>query len=334
MIIIVVYHSMLFLGGEWFNDVVQVPSYKTFQILCNWLNSFHIYAFVLISGYVFYYIKYEKNGYEHFFPFFVNKVKRLIVPYVFVLFFWVIPFYIFFYGFDIQIIAVRFFLGTAPNQIWFLLALFLTFMISFFLSSVFKEKVFMSLLIVLAMVAAGTLGGHFFPNFFQIWSSLRFVAFFFLGFKIRQCWSSYIKKCPFFIWILVDVSLFAFCCFLQTTESIVCSYLNVALMFLVNAVGSIMAWQTLDFVANRVNTSSKIQNFLSKRTMIVFLFHQQIIYVSIYLFASKMNEFLVLILNIILSFSISLIIASIMLLWNWTRFLVGEKPKKSIKPKP
>ena len=61
MIIIVLYHSMIFFTGNWFNQSPVVPS-NFYSIFSKWLNTFHIYAFTIISGYIFAYIKYERGG--------------------------------------------------------------------------------------------------------------------------------------------------------------------------------------------------------------------------------------------------------------------------------
>ena len=101
MMMIVLYHSMriFMVGGVWgpYPPVNEAP---VLGYISEWLNSFHIYAFTLISGYIFCYIKYERGGYQKYFSFIINKTKRLLVPYLFSSVVWVAPVYAFYFGAD------------------------------------------------------------------------------------------------------------------------------------------------------------------------------------------------------------------------------------------
>lgn len=61
MLCVVAYHSIVFWSGNWFtkNPVFQSDFLNH---LSQWLNSFHIYGFTLISGYIFSYLKGESTG--------------------------------------------------------------------------------------------------------------------------------------------------------------------------------------------------------------------------------------------------------------------------------
>lgn len=82
MMLVIVYHSMVFWGGDWFNVKSVAIECNVLKYLALWLNSFLIYGFVFISGYLFEYLKREKNKYQKFFAFIVNKSKRLLIPYI------------------------------------------------------------------------------------------------------------------------------------------------------------------------------------------------------------------------------------------------------------
>lgn len=55
MLMVVFYHSMLFWKGQWFtkNPVIEADY---LNCIIEWLNSFHIYGFTAISGYLYYYV--------------------------------------------------------------------------------------------------------------------------------------------------------------------------------------------------------------------------------------------------------------------------------------
>lgn len=52
MLCVIAYHSMVFWTGKWWDLEIGFPS-KSVGYLANWLNSFHVYAFALVSGYLF-----------------------------------------------------------------------------------------------------------------------------------------------------------------------------------------------------------------------------------------------------------------------------------------
>ncbi len=116
MLIVVIYHSILFWTGTWF---VEEPTYAAplLATVAQWMNTFHIHTFTLVSGYLFYYLKIEKGKYDKFLPFVVNKVKRLLVPYVFIALAWAIPFGVYFFSYSISDIIIKFGLGISPNQL-------------------------------------------------------------------------------------------------------------------------------------------------------------------------------------------------------------------------
>ena len=123
MIIVVLYHSILYWGGSWF---VGEPVYEVqaLAVIAQWFNSFHIYAFAFVSGYLFSYLRLERNKYTDFGSLCLNKTKRLLIPYAFVSLVWVIPFAVVFYKYGIIDIVKKFVLGLGPSQLWFLLMLF------------------------------------------------------------------------------------------------------------------------------------------------------------------------------------------------------------------
>lgn len=62
MVLVVFYHSILFWNGSWFTED-PIETSVILNILAAWLNSFHIYGFTLVSGYLFGYLKLEKGKY-------------------------------------------------------------------------------------------------------------------------------------------------------------------------------------------------------------------------------------------------------------------------------
>ena len=129
MLFVVLCHSAAFYAGNWFTVCPASATNTLLGTLATWLGTFHVQGFTLISGYIYYYIKNEKKGYQDFSKYITNKFKRLLIPYISISLFWVIPFGILFYSYGSVDILIKYVLGESPSQLWFLLMLFNVFVI-------------------------------------------------------------------------------------------------------------------------------------------------------------------------------------------------------------
>ena len=327
MIIIVFYHSILFWKGNWFDTIEPVYSCKSLGVLAEWLNTFHIYAFTLISGYIFYYIKFEKHGYQIALSFIKNKFKRLIIPYAFVSVIWVIPISIYFFHYDVSEILKKYILGVSPSQLWFLLMLFHVFWICNFLSDFFMKRNGVSIMILLLMYGVGIVGGHIFPNVFQIFTSLRYCIFFFIGFKFRQYdLLRYCNRKIIVVGFITNVLLFLLYEYLSDFDSSLITIFNLGINFLTNIVGAVWIFALLQNIANKIHFKENLLFiFLSKRSMCIYLFHQQIIYFCLFYLNGLVNPYINSILNFFIALIVSSVLSTILMKFKITKFLIGEK---------
>ena len=327
MVIIVFFHSMLFMKGTWF-DAIPIQPEPIPMFICTWMNSFHVMTFVFVSGYLFHYLKVEQGKYQKFGPFLLNKIKRLLIPYLFVLFVWVIPIRIAFYGFNFQKILTDCILGVSPDQLWFILALFIAFIIFYPLTKLFTKK--WSFIIALLFPAISSAGSMYLPDYFQIWSAFRVAFFFYLGFAFRHSWEKKLSKVPCFVWVLLNIALYVGR-YLMPNDQVVWNAISGLAYYLVTASGCFMAWFILQKIATNTQwDKSKTFSYLTKSSMIVYLVHQQLVYVPIYFLYGKVGNYGLVIINFIFAFGVSLLIAAIVLRFNVLRFLFGEKKKKTI----
>lgn len=58
MLLVILGHACAFWSGHWFTENPAIQS-QGLNILYSWVNSFHIFAFALVSGYIF---TYKING--------------------------------------------------------------------------------------------------------------------------------------------------------------------------------------------------------------------------------------------------------------------------------
>ncbi|MBE6650785.1 MAG: acyltransferase [Ruminococcaceae bacterium] len=325
MLVVVLYHSILYWSGDWF---IGEPVYAASGLatLAKWMNSFHIYAFALVSGYLFYYLKYEKCKYDKFLPFVFNKVKRLLIPYAFIALVWVIPFAIYYFDYSVWDVVIKFGFGVSPNQLWFLLMLFGVFVIFHPLSNFFAKNNIGGVVLLIAFYGISLVGQRLLPNIFQIFRVCGYITQFWLGFKIRQYGSFYLKKIPMLVWIFVDVVLYAMYCVISEMSGIIFKLLNYGVGFLLHIVGALMAFIVLQKLAEHIKyKNSKLFVFFSKNSMPVYLLHQQVVYVLVYLLNGKINPYIHAGINFIGSMAVSLLIAALLMKFKCTRFLIGEK---------
>ena len=123
MIIIVIFHSILAWNKSWFSVIELKESAPIFEIISSWMSTFHVYAFACVSGYIFYYCRFEKRSasYQNFWKFTANKLKRLIIPYYAVALLWVAPAKQYFYPCtSIEDFISAYILGEDAEQLWFL----------------------------------------------------------------------------------------------------------------------------------------------------------------------------------------------------------------------
>ncbi len=325
MLLIVFYHSINYWSGKWFTYDPEEIS-PLLSVLAEWLNSFHIYGFVLVSGYIFSFLKYEKKRYDKFLPFLLNKFKRLIVPFYFVAVFWVVPFALYFFRFDFTEIIDRYILASNPNQLWFLWMLFNVFIIFWLLSSFFEKHTFAGSVVVIGMYGLSLVGSRIIPNYFMIWTALKYVPVFWLGLKLRQGKLNFITRVPGIVWLVIDIGMFAVAKYVSTFDTIIFKLLNYGCSFLLNAIGAIMIFVVLQGIANKFEyKNSKVFLMLAKYSMPIYLVHQQIIYVSISLFNGNINLYVHAMLNFVISILVSVIISHLLFKTKITRFLIGEK---------
>lgn len=333
MVLIVLYHSSVFWTGTWLT-VEPVYSSVFLATISKWLNSFHIYAFTFVSGYVYYYGRYEAGKYASFRGFLKGKIKRLVIPLYFVGITWACWIDKLFFGTSITVNIKKYILCEGPSQLWFLMMLFDVFIVFYLISSLSNSNTIISLVVVICLYIVGFVGNYFLPNYFQIWTGLNYVIYFWIGFQVRRVKVTHpnlivdsLWKIHWGIWVVVDIILFIASQYLAQYNIALIKCIGLGLTIVVHIVGSLMAFFVLQRIANRFSNweNSRMFGFFTKRSMVVYLYHQQIIYFSIFFLNGIVNPYLNAGVNFISAMIISLLIASIMVNFKTTRLLVGEK---------
>ena len=325
MLMVVAYHSMIFWGGDWFSVQPVAIESKLLTNIAFWLNSFHIYGFVFVAGYLFEYLKQEKNRYQEFRPFIVNKSKRLLIPYVFVAFAWVIPSTYVLDKFTLKEIFMKYILCTSPSQLWFLWMLFDVFIIVWWIYKWIKNDM-IAIIISIISWGIGLFGCIFFDNIFCIWTAFSYIPYFILGMKIRDKRNCFLCKIPKQYFIIIQVVLFSTWQFTALEEEIIFKLLSLVFEYSTHILGALMAFYVLQWVAEKVNwKNNRFFMILSKYSMTIYLFHQQVIYYTITCFNGKINPYFNAFVNFIVALMVTFLISSVLMKFKWTRILIGEK---------
>ena len=322
MLIVIMGHSIALWNGNWLNEYHVQAVYKSdsLKLLSNWISSFHVPAFVFASAYIFA-AKIFGGGYKRYLPFLYKKIKRLLIPYLFVAFVWVMPITAFLFPNNGQSILTTYFLGVNPSQLWFLWMLFWLFVIYWPLTYFLKNHMPCMVLISLGMYSVGMIAPRYSLNYFCFWTALQYAPIFQLG---LLCWL-------FPNWVETAVgrsSLFWLCIDLLIYFMSLCSVPRVAgilIRFLLKLVGAFSAFIILEKIVSRTKINeSGFLNILSKYTMPMYLFHQQIIYFIILWLNGTMSPWINALINFALAGLISFAIGWGLMKNRMTRLLLGE----------
>lgn len=323
IILVVLYHSMAFFGGNWFTVLGPVVHNRILGTLASWLGTFHVQSFTLISGYIYCYLKNERGRYNDIHAFIVNKAKRLIIPYIAISLLWVVPLSNIFYKYSFADILTKYALGQAPAQLWFLLMLFNVFILAY----IILDKNGHRWWLVLLLFAGGIILPMHLPNVFQVFTAMRFLLFFYVGYLIRQ-YSS--KTCVKHIGragvqcLAMNIILFIIIKALKF-DGTVFNIIELVLSNVCQVFGSMAAFFLLSYLANHISWENRFFESLSKVNFTVYLVHQQIIYIFLWYFAKAYNPYIVSMICFIASLSISWIIGIVMNKWKLSQALVGAK---------
>lgn len=326
MIAVVLCHSCAFFCEGWFEYVK--PFYKSINIgkFSDWLGTFHIQTFTMASGFLFYYMKFEKNKYNDWKNDIRKRFIRLMIPYFFTSLLWVVPFYGYFYGFNIKNIITNYIFMKAPSQLWFLVMLFLVFLCFYFISN--KTKISFknfAFIYVIGVLGYYTLA-HFGIKYFQLDRVCLYSVYFYLG--------GILYKYGYRLNIKNIILMFFMCCLLYYSinggvlKILNNQFIHYGLM-IVEPVISILEVCIIYYLgtwlvnSNKFNVENKLYKSLEENSFGIYLFHQQIIYVTILIFNGRVLPICQVMLSFIISLMVSLFMSLVLKKNKYTKFIFG-----------
>lgn len=250
--------------------------------LTEWIYTFHMPAFVAISGAVYYFAKRERHAYIGACTFIQNKIKRLLIPYIFFAIVIVIPTLYYcdlivgnFWKYNFN----AFILVRNARHLWYLIMLFnLLIIFNFFEKYIFKFKKVVFLLTLLIHPLAFLLPLDVFQICNIIYYSLYFMIGYYFQYNRRYIMSFLNRINKLFISILLV--LLTICVFFMQyvgilkpmLTSLVCSVLGVMFLYIISVVMS----------QKESIMSVKLFTLLNKNNFSLYLLHPMIIYVIFY----------------------------------------------------
>lgn len=243
MIFVILGHCADFWTGKWFTVLPVAEKNTALLVFAEWTNSFHIYAFTLISGYIFYAMRFENNKYGRYAPFILNKIKRLIIPYFFVGLLYVAPITSVFYGYSLKEVFFNFVLACGPGQLWFLWMLFWVFVIFWPLAELLNSNSYIGIIICIMSYGVGLIGSSVLPNYYCIWTSFQYLWFFWIGFELRKRRDVVLWKIPIVVFVVVGAVSFAIKYYINFDD--IGKYIYELMLHTVGAIGAFFILQNM-----------------------------------------------------------------------------------------
>ena len=151
---------------------------------------------------------------------------------------------------------------------------------------------------------------------------MRFVLYFYLGVCLRKDSKQLAYKIPSVVYLCVHILLFIIWSNINVRGGILHKLTSFAISELMYVVGAIGAFVIFERIACRIKKENSILKFGCKHSMSIYLFHQQIIYVVLYLLNGKLPPYLLAMTCFIAAIVVSVVLSVIMDRFKLTRFLV------------
>ena len=319
---VVLYHSIMawsVFGWHGF----EVQPMKGIGYFTDFLGKFHTPAFTFLSGWLFYYLRYEKGKYQNTKNDIIRRAKRLLVPYFFMVC-WVVPFYFLLEGGNLKTAVLKYVLAGAPSQLWYLIMLFGVFIIFYFLSDCFNKRPLIFMVIFYALFGIATVLSKFIPDIFQVWTILKFLLYFHYGFCIRKGILETVWRIrPVWFIIIYSVLIFFDYYFLFTAEGLMLNALASAISPIISLLGITCFVNLFSRISFDKFNNIALCRIIGKYKFTIFLFHQQLVYIPLAFWGKTINPLILIIINFTFSLLGAVIISILLSKFKITKRIFG-----------
>lgn len=323
MVVIVLYHSMLFFGGTWFTTVVPVYEANYLYEIAKWMNTFHIQAFTMASGFLFYYLRVKRTEIGHLASI-KKRAKRLLLPYLFTSLFWAAPMAIYFFKYSLWKLFNDFGLMIKPSQLWYLVMLFGVFVFFEFFGKKLKMNAKYFVAVFVATTVVGGILSKLNINIFQFAKIAQFILYFYLGGYIYENRKKISGK-QALIMTVGGVLLYIVVACMNAFGPNWLSYVSSTVSPLVSVmeVGAIYYLCTWLVEKKKIKLKNKFYKLYEENSFGIYLFHQQIIYFTIIFLNGVVHPIVQVILSFVIASVISILMTIVLRKFKVTRLMFG-----------
>lgn len=289
IILVILGHSGCIYAGKWDYNVVYKNSI-IIKYLTNYIYSFHMPLFVFISGYLYSYGK-ANDKYKSLKELFCKKFKRLIMPYLFIGIFFMLPIQMIFHMDNISSsyfkrVLNEIILANKPRHLWFILMLFNLFIIFYLIENYLNRNKIISNLLILFVISILSVK---IPNIYQVSQSVQYLLFFYIGYIFYR-YKKIINttKDKFLIFFIAHILLFNFDFFKIDRLSEQGNYIIYIKLFkllsdkVIALVGVVSIFELVQFLFSKRYDKvhrlmgSKLFREISNNSFFIYLVHQPI----------------------------------------------------------
>ena len=260
----------IFYENGWYFHKAQVVF--PFDVLDKFIFSFHMPLFIFLSGYLFYL---NKDKIENAWYYILKRVKRLLIPFYFAGFLYVLPMVCFINPLDksVWFYYSSFLTLDYTWHLWFLFSLFvitLFFVLYYFKFNKFNKYVLLAFLIGINLLST-TGPSSCLARIF------KFAIFFYLGCLFVEHKDFIERKLAKFLWLILfvfavaEVGLYQF--YRGSLLDLICAVLGIAFFYIV-------AFK----VADKMKSGNKVISFLSMNLLTLYIIHEPIMALVLKLF--------------------------------------------------
>tara|TARA_Y100000588_G_C14256992_1_gene925895 strand:- start:2189 stop:3193 length:1005 start_codon:yes stop_codon:yes gene_type:complete len=324
--LVVLRHSFSPYRGSW--DVSKFYDYSlTVDYIGSYISTISMPLFVFISGYIYYFLKAYLGKYSNYKILFKKKSRRLIVPYIILA-----PIYIYFF---LDFESLKTFLAhlwTDSGHLWFLLMMYIMFLLYYkFENFLINNNIIIGILIgaFLYIISTPLIAYNFQP----IGRVSRYFIFFLLGNYFSKNSLTILKLLKGKVFYIFSIHLLLFSTYFYLSNVLENKYLLIAnkqMLLILSLLALCFVYGFLDFFVqkyrgflSKINPSIRLINNTS---YYIYLIHQPILKVYFtFLFVQKFSPIIGIPLAFIVSISISIFLAKIILKSKAGRELIGSK---------
>jgi hypothetical protein len=328
---VVLGHAMIIYSDSWHIFEPKIQS-SFFNCLKKYIDVFQMPLFIALSGYVFYFVRNEKKRYGKFFPFISNKFLRLIIPYLAVAIFYVLPIRILVHYTPyngqsvLSLLWNCVFLSKDIGHLWYLPTLFGIFILFYALEKwLDKCPVFITIPVLLFFSSASIL----FPATLNICNIGCYLCFFHIGYVLKNVKLGGVKFGVLIILISGVLQFAGILSVFQDAESSkIISFLNILIQRL-SSFSSIIFWFLVFTEANTLFPNlvkNKYVQFIDRKSFAIYLFHSPLMYIVLFFLADTDIQPVVLVfINFTVCMLGSIAVSQMIRKTGFLNFVIGEK---------